>query len=311
MGRMKSFKTIDEQIDILRDKGLTISNDDKTKDILLRENYFFINGYRHLLFKGPKENIFIDGSSFDELYALFCFDRNIRNVMFKYLLIVENNLKSIFSYHLSSKYGYKEKEYLKMSNFVTDISKRRQVADVINKMKRQIKTNAKQHTATLHYLTNYGYIPMWILVKVLSFGLISELFMILKPEDQKEIAKYYKMDAFDMTVFLPIMSNYRNLCAHEDILYNHETQKSIVDTRYHELLEIPQVDGEYIYGKHDIFALIIILKQMLTHTDFKMMMNEIEYEIEWLSSKLHSIDVQKVLYRMGFPDNYKQISYME
>ena len=148
MGRMKSFKTIDEQIDILRDKGLTISNDDKTKEILLRENYFFINGYRHLLFKGPKENTFIDGSSFDERYALFCFDINIINVMFKYLLIVENNLKSIFSYHLSGKYGYKEKEYLKMSNFVTDISKRRQVADVINKMKRQIKTNAKHNIIT-------------------------------------------------------------------------------------------------------------------------------------------------------------------
>ena len=92
---------------------------------------------------------------------------------------------------IDSRMRNEEKEYLKMSNFVTDISKRRQVADVINKMKRQIKTNAKQHTATLHYLTNYGYIPMWILVKVLSFGLISELFMILKPEDQKEIAKYY------------------------------------------------------------------------------------------------------------------------
>ena len=102
-----------------------------------------------------------------------------------------------------------------------------------------------------------------------------------------------------------------NLCAHEDILYNHETQKGIADTRYHELLEIPQVEDEYIYGKHDIFALIIILKQMLTRDDFKMMMNEIDYEIEWLSSKLHSIDVQKVLYRMGFPDNYKQISYMD
>ena len=50
---------------------------------------------------------------------------------------------------------------------------------------------------------------------------------------------------------------------------------------------------------------------MLTRDDFKMMMNEIDYEIEWLSSKLHSIDVQKVLYRMGFPDNYKQISYMD
>ena len=50
---------------------------------------------------------------------------------------------------------------------------------------------------------------------------------------------------------------------------------------------------------------------MLTKTDFKMMMNEIEYEIDWLSSKLKSIDISKVLYRMGFPDNYRQISYLE
>ena len=76
---------------------------------------------------------------------------------------------------------------------------------------------------------------MWILVKVLSFGLISELFMILKPEDQKEIAKYYKMDAYDMTVFLPIMSNYRNLCAHEDMLYTYRTQRSIPNNIYHSI----------------------------------------------------------------------------
>ena len=77
------------------------------------------------------------------------------------------------------------------------------------------------------------------------------------------------------------------------------------------MLDIPKVEDEYIYGKHDIFALIIILKEMLTKTDFKMMMNEIEYEIDWLSSKLKSIDISKVLYRMGFPDNYRQISYLE
>lgn len=310
MGRMKSFKTIDEQIDILRDKGLTISNDDKTKDILLRENYFFINGYRHLLFKGPKENIFIDGSSFDELYALFCFDRNIRNVMFKYLLIVENNLKSIFSYHLSGKYGYKEKEYLKMSNFVTDISKRRQVADVINKMKRQIKTNAKQHTATLHYLTNYGYIPMWILVKVLSFGLISELFMILKPEDQKEIAKYYKMDAYDMTVFLPIMSNYRNLCAHEDIVFDHKTERVIPDTEYHKKLNIFKMDEEYIYGKNDIFSVIIIFKILLSDDEFRLMLREFEFEFKKLDAEIDSIPVEKILDTMGIPKNYMELLNM-
>ena len=138
MSRLKQFKTIDEQIEILKDKGLIINDVEKTKEILLRKNYFFINGYRHVFFKSSKDKEFINGTTFEELYALFMFDRNIRNIMFKYLLIVENNLKSIFSYHLSSKYGYKEKDYLKISNFTTEISKVRQVSDVINKMKRQI-----------------------------------------------------------------------------------------------------------------------------------------------------------------------------
>ena len=110
---------------------------------------------------------------------------------------------------------------------------------------------------------------------------------------------------------MSILANYRNLCAHEDILFNHETQKTIADTTFHLQLGIPKVDDEYIYGKHDIFALLIILKELLTTDDFKMMMNEICYEIDKLSSKLKVIDVSKVLYRMGFPENYKQLSYLE
>ena len=308
MSRLKQFKTIEEQINILEDKGLIINDYDKTKEILLRENYFFINGYRHVFFKSSKDKEFINGTTFEELYALFTFDRNIRNILFKYLLIVENNLKSIFSYHLSSKYGYKEKEYLKMSNFTTDISKIRQVSDVINKMKRQIRVNAKQHSATLHYLTNYGYVPMWILVKVLSFGIISELYMILKPEDQKEIAKYYNMDKEDMCIFLPIMSNYRNLCAHEDIIYNYRTQRSIPNNKYHQMLRIEKSeDDEYIYGKNDLFSLILMFKYTLREDDFRKLVNEIGYEIDVLDGKLNVIEISKILDKLGFPPNWRDI----
>ena len=307
MSSVKQFKTIDEQIQILRDKGLTINDIEKTKEIVLRENYFFINGYRHLLFKSSKDKEFINGSTFDELYGIFVFDRNLRNIMFKYLLVVENNLKSIFSYHLSSKYGYKEKEYLKFSNFTSDILKKRQVADVISKMKRQIRVNAKQHSATLHYLTNYGYIPMWILVKILSFGLISELYLILKPEDRQEIAKYYKIDAEDMRTFLPLMSNYRNLCAHEDILYSYKTQRGIPNNKYHELLNIERCDNEYLYGKNDIYALVIMFKYMLSEDDFRLLVYELGYELDMLSGKLKCINIDKVLEQIGFPNNWKDI----
>lgn len=307
----KQFKTLDEQIQIFKHKGLVIKDERYAKEVLLRENYFFINGYRHLFYKSQTEKVFIPGTTFEELYSLFLFDRSFRNVLFKYLLVIENNLKSISSYQLSKKYGYKEKDYLNVNNFNRSKDKVRQINDLIRKLKRQIRINGYQHQATSHYINNYGYIPMWVGVKVISFGLMSELFTILKNEDRDEIASYYNVDADSFESYLSILSNYRNLCAHEDILYNHETQKEINDTRYHSMLDIPKVEDEYIYGKHDIFALIIILKEMLTKTDFKMMMNEIEYEIDWLSSKLKSIDISKVLYRMGFPDNYRQISYLE
>ena len=42
--KMKEFKNLDEQVDILRKKGLTIKDEEYAKNILLRENYFFFNG---------------------------------------------------------------------------------------------------------------------------------------------------------------------------------------------------------------------------------------------------------------------------
>lgn len=311
MTNNKVFKTIDEQIDILKSKGLIINNTDYAKSILLRENYFFLNGYRHIFLKKDLSRKFINGVTFEELYSLFCFDRRFRNIIFKNLLIVENNYKSIFSYSMSKHYGYKEKDYLNPSNFTSDKAKSKQVSDLIRKLKRQIRINGKQHTATSHYMNNYGYVPMWIGVKVLSFGLISEMYSILKEEDKINIANFYNIEPNLLETYLPILANYRNLCAHEDILFDHFTQRYIPDSKYHSLLNIPKTNGEYIYGKNDIFALIIILKHMLTKDDFKMMMNEINFELEYLGGKIDSVSIEDIYDKMGFPINYKDIMYID
>ncbi len=306
----KSFKTIDEQINILKSKGLIIEDINYTKDILLRENYFFISGYRHLFLKSAKERYFLPGTGFREIYAMFNFDRQIRNIIFKNLLIVENNIKSIFSYQLSKKYGFREKDYLKPNNFNMSSEKTKQVSDLLKKMRRQIRINGKQHSATTHYLSNYGYVPLWIVVKVLSFGIVCELFNIMKYEDQKEVSEIYNISIEDLTIYLPILANYRNLCAHEDILYDHTNQREINNTKYHKQLNIPLMDGEYIYGKDDLFALIIILKYMLREEEFTLLINEISYEVDILNGKLKTIKIDKVLDAIGFPKNYKEIARM-
>lgn len=306
--KTKEFKTLDEQIEILKNRGLVINDIDGTKRLLLRENYFFINGYRHIFLKNRNGNEFIKGTTFEELYAVFQFDRNFRNILFKNLLIVENNLKSILSYCLSKKYGIKEKDYLKLSNFSQDIKKIRQVNDVLSKIKRQIKLNGRQHSATLHYLSNYGYVPLWILVKLLSFGMINELYSILKPEDKLLIAEYYNLDVETLGIYIGLLSNYRNLCAHEDIVYDHKTQKEIPDTRYHRILDIPTMNDEYEYGKNDIYAVIIMLKQVLDERDFSSFIGEVSYELSLLDGRVEVIPQRKILDRMGFPENWEDIT---
>ena len=156
--KTKVFKTIDEQINILQERGLTIDDIDFAKEELIRENYFFINGYRHLFLESGSDKYYKEGTNFREIIALFNFDRQIRNIFFKNLLVVENNMKSIFSYQLSKEYGYREKDYLKNTNFNRSPEKQRQINDLLRKMKRQIRINGGQHQATSHYIKNYGYI---------------------------------------------------------------------------------------------------------------------------------------------------------
>ena len=176
-------------------------------------------------------------------------------------------------------------------------------------MKRQIRVNGKQHTATQHYMFNYGYIPMWILVKVLSFGLISELYLILKNEDKEAISNFYEIDTEEMGTYLNLLSNFRNICAHEDILYDHRTQRLISDTEFHYKLDIPKdEEGIYKFGKNDLFAMVIILKQMLEKDEFIDFLRELEYEINLLDSCVNTVPLNSILNRIGFPDNWFEIS---
>ena len=67
---------------------------------------------------------------------------------------------------------------------------------------------------------------------------------ILKEEDKFSIASVYKIEPEEMEDYLPILANYRNLCAHEDVTFDHFTQRMIPDTKYHSILNIQKIDAK-------------------------------------------------------------------
>ena len=71
------------------------------------------------------------------------------------------------------------------------------------------------------------------------------------------------------------------------------------------------MDNEFIYGKNDLYALVIILKSLLKDNEVKDMINEVDKAISNLEFNLRSIPIDKVLDRMGFPNNYMDIVDIE
>ena len=98
----KTFSDLYSQIEILKSKNLNIVDEQKAIDILARHNYYIvINGYRKPFLdksKAEERSRYINGTTFEEIYALYCFDRNIRMIFLKYILMLEQNFKSAISY---------------------------------------------------------------------------------------------------------------------------------------------------------------------------------------------------------------------
>ncbi len=70
----KDFKTIDEQLEILRSRGLSITDDAKAKDFLLHNNYYRISGYSLTL---RKNDIFSKTASFQNIVDIYNFDHEL------------------------------------------------------------------------------------------------------------------------------------------------------------------------------------------------------------------------------------------
>ena len=76
----KEFKTIDEQIQILKSRKIIIEDYSNTYELLTKNNYYYlINGYKELfLDKKSKTEKYIDYVIIEEIKALYIFDKSIK-----------------------------------------------------------------------------------------------------------------------------------------------------------------------------------------------------------------------------------------
>jgi len=76
---MKDYKTNEELIDYLKYKGVIVNDEDKAIKLINKYSYYsIINSYK-TIFKDSNNN-YIKDVSFEEIYALYNFDKKIKNM---------------------------------------------------------------------------------------------------------------------------------------------------------------------------------------------------------------------------------------
>lgn len=310
---MKEFKTYQEQIEILKSRGIVINNEEFALEKLQEDNYYnIINGYKDLFIDS---NQYIQGTTFEEIYSLFEFDRNLKSILLKNILIVENILRTLIAYNFSLKYG--NDNYLKIDNFETlknsGCKKEKyqerieQIQKLICNMQLDIANNIKKKPYINHYILNYGFVPLWVLVNAISLGRLSQFYSLMDQSVRINVSRKWNVKENELNQFIKNLSYFRNLCAHDERVYNATINQPIPDTIYHYKLNLKKKDNNFIQEKSDLFSLIISLKMLLPNDKFNTMCNQIEGRMKSLEKKIFVINPQKIFDKMGFPLNWIQI----
>lgn len=233
----KPFTSIDDQIALLNARG--VSTDGDTYTTLLREGYYsIVNGYKEPFIDQGKtsedgDDRYVEGTAFSDIYALFSFDRDLKEHTFHYLIRAEAMIKAVVAYVFAEAHP-NANDYLLQSSFASEDEHRRfglsRYHENMSKLN-GVLFKALQNTdnqPVSHYLNKYGDVPVWVLFNCLTFGNVQHFFNLMKPAEQREVCKnivkatgraggYF--DPRRARISMDVIVRARNICAHDDRLY--------------------------------------------------------------------------------------------
>ena len=147
MAQLKPPTTYNQQIEKLRSRGCQVTDVSFCSKVLSQINYYRLSAY-FLPFKKPDGN-YLPGTDFNDIYQIYEFDRELRNLLFAAIEEVEIYLRSQFAYFHAHKYG--ATGYLSAANYNT-----RHRHDKFQQLIEAEIQNNRKVLFVQHHLANYG-----------------------------------------------------------------------------------------------------------------------------------------------------------
>lgn len=282
--QLKVATTFDEQLDRMESRGCIIADKTWAKEILNQINYYRLTAY-FLPYKSVDEK-YVDGTTFNNMYRTYEFDRRIRHLLFSTIEEIEIMLRAQLSYFHAHKYG--ALGYENEDNFNSFHNH----DEFISKISAEIMRNENNLFVKHHNEFYGGKFPIWVVIELFTMGQLSFFFSDMPRQDQKEIAKnLYETTDTNVRSWLKCLTELRNDCAHYSRLYN---------TNFISVPATPKGFG-YTLGRK-LFDYILVLKFLYFDPIRwnRLFVSELETLI---NNYVDSIDTNLI----GFPENWKEI----
>lgn len=214
----KKSLTYAEQIKHLRAHGMVIRDNAFAEYWLRHVSYYRLSAY-WLYFERPKGdagNRFPRNTCFEEVTALYDFDRNLRRMVMRGTEHLEVALRGSWAYRLAHSGG--PHAYLRPDLY----RDRREFRSSRAKLQQAVARSSETYID--HYRRKYGnpkLPPVWMVAEMMSFGQLSRWYTNLRERGlRNDIAAPLGLPE---TVLVPLVrhiTDMRNICAHHGRLWN-------------------------------------------------------------------------------------------
>jgi len=204
----------------MQERGLNIPDIDTAIHYLRYIGYYRLTGYCLPFQNGPKgDHAFDKGTSFDDVLALYIFDRELRLHVLDAIERIEVAFRAAISNTMSIEYG--PHWYLDKSHFGNRYGKKGRKPYKHSMLLDEI--DQADSIYLRHYRDTYTdpeYPPSWMAIESLSFGACSMMFAHLLKKQIRLVSAEFDVEPTLLISWIQGLVRLRNLCAHHSRIWN-------------------------------------------------------------------------------------------
>lgn len=215
--------TLEVQADQLLGRGLVADRD--TLILRLRAvNYYRLSGYLHpyrvLDANGRPTDGYKPGTTLDEVWRRYNFDRRLRIILLDVIERIEVSVRTRLVHHFVHRheaFGHLDPLNLPGFNNVTEYMEWRK--GLVEETHRARKEKFVEHFND-KYGDHHKELPLWMLCELMTFGSMLRFANAIEPGLQKTVSDDYGMADEIFVSWLKAVYGVRNACAHHSRVWN-------------------------------------------------------------------------------------------